>query len=149
MATRKKAATKKKITKKTTRKKMTKQKTKPFKKKLLEMKEQLLKKISSIEKDALGGSQKEASGDLSSYTLHMADLATDTYDREFSMNIATEEQKLVYEIDDALRRIKEGEYGICPTCEKLIAQKRLKAIPYAKLCINCQKDEEATKGSKG
>jgi len=126
-------------------KRMPKQKTKIFKKELLEIKEDLVGKVRNIEKDAMKNSPKEASGDLSGYGLHMADSATDSYDREFFMNIATGEQKIIYEIDEALKRIEVGEYGSCINCEKAITQKRLKAIPYAKLCIKCQKEKEGKK----
>jgi len=124
-------------------KKMPKSKSKVYRQKLLKLKEDLLSKLSAIEKDAMRNSQKDAAGDLSSYTLHMADVATDSYDREFSLSLATEEQKIIYEIDDALKRVASGDYGICMGCEKSIPQKRLNALPYAKLCIKCQKDRES------
>ena len=125
------------------KKKMPKAKTKIYRQKLLGLKEGLLEKIRGIEKDAMRNSQKDAAADLSAYTLHMADVATDSYDREFSLGLATEEQKIIYEIDDALKRVESGEYGICMGCEKPIPQRRLNALPYAKHCIKCQKDKES------
>ena len=89
-------------------------------------------------------SQKEASGDLSGYSYHMADMASDSYDRELSLNIASEEQEIIYEIDEALKRIEEGKYGKCLSCNKRIPVKRLTAVPYAKYCIQCQSKEEKT-----
>ena len=98
--------------------------------------------LNHIERDNLNRSQRDASGDLSGYSFHMADMATDNFDREFSLDIASGEQTLLNRIDEALGKIKEGTYGICENCQKPISMKRLKAVPYAKLCIKCKEDEE-------
>ena len=116
-----------------------------FKEALIKIKAKLLAQIMNVEKDNLRTSQKDASGDLSSYTIHMADVATDSYDREFSLSRASVEQKAVYEIDEALKRIDEGAFGLCLTCGKQIAKNRLKAVPFAKYCIDCQSEEEKKK----
>lgn len=123
-------------------KKYTKKDLKAFKESLLKVKTKLMEQISNVEKENLRTSQKDASGDLSSYTLHMADVATDNYDREFSLSRASGEQGAVYGIDEALKRIADGDFGICLTCGCQIAKNRLKAVPYAKSCIKCQSDEE-------
>jgi RNA polymerase-binding protein DksA len=117
---------------------MTKKELQEFKKLILKKKEDLLDSVKHISEDTLKRSQKDASGDISSYTIHMADMATDTYDREFSLGLATSEQKIIFEVDDALKRIEDGSYGICEDCKKLISKTRLKAVPYARLCIKCQ-----------
>ena len=98
--------------------------------------------LNHLERDNLNRSQRDASGDLSGYTFHMADMATDNFDREFSLDIASTEQTMLNRIDEALRKIQEGTYGICENCSKPISTKRLKAVPYAKLCIKCKEDEE-------
>ncbi|MDD4953790.1 MAG: TraR/DksA family transcriptional regulator, partial [Candidatus Omnitrophica bacterium] len=82
------------------------------------------------------------SGDISGYTYHMADVATDNYDREFSLGIASNERKMIYELDDALKKIDEGAFGICEDCKSPIAKNRLKAVPYARLCLKCQEKRE-------
>lgn len=123
-------------------KKYTKKDLKIFKELLLKAKTEFLDQILGVEKENLRTSQKDASGDLSSYSIHMADMATDSYDREFSLNRASVEQKIVYEIDEALKRIDDGEYGLCLECGGQIVKNRLKAVPYAKLCISCQNNEE-------
>ena len=115
-----------------------------FKELLLEKREEILKEIKHIARENLK-SQKEASGDLSSYSYHMADMASDSYDRELSLNIASGEQEIIYEIDEALKRIDESEYGKCVLCSKKIPVRRLKAVPYAKHCIQCQSKEENLK----
>jgi len=98
--------------------------------------------LNHIERDNLNQSQRDASGDLSGYSFHMADMATDNFDREFSLDIASGEQTLLNRIDEALRKIQEDTYGSCENCQKPISMKRLKAVPYAKLCIKCKEDEE-------
>ena len=115
-----------------------------LKKLLLEKREEMSGDINSIARENMK-SLKEASGDLSGYSLHMADMASDSYDREFSLNIASSEQKIIYEIDEALKRIKDGKYGKCESCSKQIPVRRLKAVPYAKHCIQCQSKEENNK----
>ncbi|MFH1458626.1 MAG: TraR/DksA family transcriptional regulator [Candidatus Omnitrophota bacterium] len=113
-----------------------------FKKLILKRKEEILEDIKHISDDTLKKSQKEASGDISGYSYHMADVATDTYDREFSLGLASNERKFLYELDDALRKIEEGVYGICEDCKILITKSRLKAVPHARLCVKCQEKKE-------
>lgn len=109
-----------------------------FKGLILKKKDEVLDQIKHISEDTLKKSQKDAAGDISGYTYHMADIATDTYDREFSLSLASNERKVVYEIDDAIKKIEDGTFGICEECKKLIAKTRLKALPYARLCLKCQ-----------
>ena len=109
---------------------------------LLEKRKAVMESIQQIEKDTLKKSQREASGDLSGYTYHMADMATDNFDTEFSLNLASAEQRVLYEIDEALKRIEEGTYGDCLLCGKKITPQRLKAVPSASFCISCQEEEE-------
>ena len=116
-----------------------------FKKVLLESRKKIVGDLSHLEKDSLNLSQRDASGDLSGYSLHMADMATDNFDREFNLGLASSEQQILNQIDEALRRIEEGTYGTCEICEKPISQKRLVAVPYTKFCIKCQSEEEKKK----
>jgi len=124
------------------KRKYTKSDLKEFKKIVLKRKEEVLGDIKHISDDTLGKSQKEASGDISGYTYHMADVATDNYDREFSLGLASGERKSLYELDDALKRIEDGTFGICDDCKLTITKIRLKAVPSARLCIKCQQKRE-------
>jgi len=124
------------------RKKMNKKELEYYKKLINKIKEGVLDEIKRISEDTLRKSQKEASGDISGYTYHMADVASDTYDREFSLGLASNERQSLYELDDALKRIEEGGFGICEECKSLIAKNRLKAVPFAKLCVKCQEKKE-------
>ncbi|MFH1407313.1 MAG: TraR/DksA family transcriptional regulator [Candidatus Omnitrophota bacterium] len=109
---------------------------------LLKKKEILVNDIKHISSDNLSKSQRDATGELSGYTFHMADVATDNYDREFGMGLAATEQKVIWAIDEALGRIQDRSFGFCQSCEKKISKKRLTAVPYAKFCVDCQSKEE-------
>lgn len=124
------------------KKKFNKRELVDFKKLILKRKEEILEGIKHISEDTLKKSQKDASGDISGYTYHMADVATDTYDREFSLGLASSERELLYELDDALKKIDEGIFGICEECKSLITKVRLKAVVYARLCVKCQEKKE-------
>lgn len=124
------------------KKKFTKKDLTIFKKILVKKKEEILEDIKHISDDTLKKSQKDASGDISGYTYHMADVATDSYDREFSLSLASSDREMIYAYDDALKKIDDGTYGICEECDGAIAKTRLKAVPYAALCIKCQAKKE-------
>ncbi len=122
--------------------KMTKKEMEKYKKILLKLREKIMSEVEHISKDTLQKSSREASGDLSGYSLHMADMASDQYDREFSLEIASGSRKVLLAIEDALKKIKEGVYGSCDSCNKKISNQRLTAVPYAQLCISCASKNE-------
>ncbi|MDD2679551.1 MAG: TraR/DksA family transcriptional regulator [Candidatus Omnitrophica bacterium] len=124
------------------KKKFNKTELKEFKKLILKRKEEVDDEIKHISDDTLKKSQKDASGDISGYTYHMADVATDNYDREFSLGLASNDRQSLYELDDALKRIEDGTFGICEDCEQLITKVRLRAVPQARLCVKCQEKRE-------
>ena len=122
---------------------MTKQQLKQFRELLLQERIKFASEIKSIAQEA-SKNPREASGDLSSYTVHMADMSADTYERELAMNLVSTEQKVLYQIEDALKRIEEGTYGVCQQCAKPISLSRLRVVPYTSLCISCQRTKEQT-----
>jgi DnaK suppressor protein len=130
------------VIKKKPGKKLSKKELNDFRKLLTLRKDQLLEQIKHLSEDTLKKSQKDASGDISGYTYHMADVATDSYDREFSMGLASNERQLLYEFDDAMKKIEDGTFGVCEDCKDLISKSRLKAVPYARMCIKCQEKKE-------
>lgn len=113
-----------------------------FKKILIELKADLSEQIQHIYDNTLKKSQKDAAGDISGYTLHMADVATDTYDREFSLGLATNDRELLLEIEDALKRIEDKTFGFCEQCQKPVTKTRLKAVPYTRTCLKCKENSE-------
>lgn len=76
------------------------------------------------------------------YAFHMADLGSDVNEREKSFMVASIENGILAEMDDALTRIEEGSYGNCAVCDQPIHPNRLEAIPYTKLCLDCKAREE-------
>jgi DnaK suppressor protein len=124
---------------------MEKKDLKEFKELLLKKKAELVKGIEHIANETLKTSQRDAAGDLSAYSLHMADMATDNYDREFALNLADNEQKILHRIEAALEKIETDAFGLCESCGKKISKVRLKAVPFAELCVPCQEKQEKKK----
>ena len=75
----------------------------------------------------------------------MADVASDNYEREFSLSLADAEQKVLNRINAALEKIDGNTFGLCELCEKKITKERLKIVPYAELCVPCQEKQEKKK----
>ena len=123
-------------------KKMPKSILKKYKKLLIKEREKVGGGLSYITATTLNKSQRDASGDLSGYSYHMADMASDDYERDFSLGRASDEQKILFLIDEAMKRVEDGTYGSCLQCGKSIASRRLTALPYSELCIECQKSNE-------
>jgi DnaK suppressor protein len=88
------------------------------------------------------GSISDESGEDAVYDNHLADTATDTYDRELDYTLEENSEHVLSAIDGALRRIEEGTYGRCTSCGRQIPEERLEARPYATLCIECQRQRE-------
>lgn len=109
---------------------------------LKKLRDRVVDEIAFLAGDNLNRSPRESSGDLSSYSFHMADQGTDNFDREFALNLVSSEQDALYEIDEALQRIETGIYGSCDTCGKAIEKARLKALPFAKMCVHCKSESE-------
>ena len=102
---------------------------------LLDKRREILRNVNEFEDEALKKSRLDASGDLSSMPIHMADLGTDNYEQEFALGLMDSERKLIREIDEALGRIEKKTYGICEGTGKPISKARLKAQPWAKHCV--------------
>jgi RNA polymerase-binding protein DksA len=97
-----------------------------------------------IEHREHGGSLEEEIGELvsSSNDNHLADTATETYDRELDEGLGEDAERLLGEIEAALRRIDEGTYGRCVVCGRQIDEERLEAVPHATLCIDDKRKQE-------
>lgn len=109
---------------------------------LLKAREECLNEMKQIEANSLHKSVRDAGGELSGYTQHMADMASEGYEMEKNIQILSGESSILYEIDEALYRIEKGTFGICESCKNAIDLKRLEAIPYARYCIECQRRME-------
>jgi RNA polymerase-binding protein DksA len=106
-----------------------------FRQLLIQKLHEILGDVNWIEDEALRKSRQDATGDLSTMPIHMADLGTDNYEQEFSLGLMDSERKIVHEILDALRRIAMGTYGICEGTGKPIPRARLEANPWARYCV--------------
>lgn len=121
---------------------MNKKELRHFEDRLLEERAKLLKELGYFEDKIFMNSQRDAAGDLSAYSVHMADQASDAQEREKAYHLASSEGRLLYHIDEALDRLRKGAYGLCQECGKKIRKSRLEIVPHARLCIECKKAEE-------
>ena len=120
---------------------LSKSELKEFKTLLLHRKAVLQGDVKTLEDEACKKGT-DAAGDLSTLPQHLADLGTDSHEQDISLGLMENETDELHEIQDAFERIKDGSFGLCETCRKKIPKERLKAIPYARLCVNCKKKEE-------
>ena len=94
---------------------------------LLELKDTLLDSMRGVARDNL-----HAGSDTSAFGMHQADAGSDAYDRDFALSMLSKEQGSLYEIDEALKRIEDGSYGMCDISEKPIPHARLEALPFTR-----------------
>ena len=97
---------------------------------LLDLRDRLLHQMSGL--------AKESAEEMSSYSLHMADSGTDNFDRDFALSLLSSDQDAIYEIEEALKRIEKGTYGICELTGKPIPKVRLSAIPWTRFTVEAQ-----------
>lgn len=114
---------------------MDKKKIEKYRQLLLEKRAEVAGELSNLRKEGMKGVED---GPMDS-----GDDATFTYNKQVSLNLSEAERSLLREIDEALDRLDSGEYGSCETCGDKIAEARLKALPYASLCIDCKSEEES------
>lgn len=114
-----------------------------FEQRLLEERKRAVAQVQEFG-DELRTGAEASDGEVTSWRFHMADEGTDTYEREQTFLLASREGRLLWNIDEALRRLyrsPEG-YGRCSECGKRIGYERLDAIPYAITCVACKKEWE-------
>jgi len=90
----------------------------------------------------------ESVGELSSYDNHSSDLAAETFEREKDLGLKDNAKIMLMKVNRALEKIENGTYGRCEKCGKKIEEERLEAIPYAILCMECKREEEATENRR-
>ncbi len=88
------------------------------------------------------GQVRDATEEQPAFSLHMADAGTDSFDRDLALSRISAEQDALYEIDDALNRIRDGTYGICELTGKPIEAKRLAAIPWTRFSLKAEEELE-------
>jgi DnaK suppressor protein len=110
---------------------------------LLALRDAMLDSMMGVAQDNLR-SRAEGS-EASAFGMHQADAGSDAYDRDFALSLLSQEQDALYEIDEALKRIELGTYGVCEMSSKQIPKARLEAIPFARFTVECQSQLERQK----
>ena len=105
------------------------------KQKLAARRNEIVRKLSNFRNES-----KEVETDIAQ---DLADKAESSYTKEFLLSLSDAERNQLFQIDSALRRIERGEFGRCQTCQKEISKKRLNALPWTPLCIECQEKAES------
>jgi DnaK suppressor protein len=112
-----------------------------LRRRLEEEREELRRQAAEIEESSLGTPQSELTGEVS-FDEEYADAGTATFERERDLSLSNNIKDLGDKIERALERIDEGTYGLCERCGKPIEKARIKALPYASLCIKDKQAEE-------
>ncbi|MDK1032402.1 MAG: TraR/DksA family transcriptional regulator [Planctomycetia bacterium] len=118
------------------------QESKEFKKLLLSKRRILAGDVDVMHEETLKKTRQEATGNLSKMPRDMADIGTDNFEQDMTLELIENDEATLREIDEAIRRIADKTYGTCPSCNKSIKKTRLRALPHAKHCIKCQRLEE-------
>ncbi|MCK4245118.1 MAG: TraR/DksA family transcriptional regulator [Candidatus Omnitrophica bacterium] len=121
---------------------MNKKEREKYKKLLIKEKIRILEAIGALQKGSLELRQVE--GENPGIPTHLAELASDNFEKNLDLDLASSEGKLIVEINNALAKLEKKLFGICEECRKKIGKKRLRALPYARLCIACQKKDEGS-----
>lgn len=112
---------------------------------LLRLRAALTSNVSYLEDNALKPINSDGSAYASSGSSggdHNAEMGTDSYDQDRMLRMAEDGEIELQEIDAAIQRIRDGSYGLCECCGKKIPQARLRALPYARLCLKCREEHE-------
>lgn len=89
-------------------------------------------------RNQMSGLAKESQAEMENYSLHMGDSGTDNFDRDFALSLLSSDQDAIYEIEEALKRIEKGTYGVCELTNKTIPKARLDAIPWTRFTVEAQ-----------
>ena len=119
--------------------------TESYRQRLLALRARLDGDVNHLADEALRHSQKEASGNLSSMPIHMADIGTDNFEQEFTLSLLQNEEQVLTEIAGALERIGQGTFGRCEECHGVVPKARLDALPYTRHCVACARKLERSR----
>ena len=119
----------------------------PFQKaqreKLIALRDLILDSMAGVAKDTLRS--RPEGGEASAFGMHQADAGSDAYDKDFALSLLSQEQDALFEIEEAIKRVDAGVYGICEMSGKPIMVARLEALPFARFTVECQTELERTK----
>lgn len=120
---------------------LTKKEIADLKQRLRDEREDLQGQLDELEESTFSTNQSELTGEMG-FDEEYADAGTATFERERDLSLVNNLRDLMERIDKALVKIEEGTYGLCERCGKPIEKLRLKALPYANLCIKDKQAEE-------
>ncbi len=121
-----------------------------FRQRLLDLMNRLGQDRSQLKDEALQSAGGEASGGISNWPLHMADLGTHQFEEDLTLTLLESKEQVLAEINRALARMDNGTFGQCEECGKKIPRERLEALPYTGLCLACaQQQEQEVEGGGG
>ena len=107
---------------------------------LLDLRDHFLDQMQSVAQDSLRS--RAENNEASAVGQHQADAGSDAYEKDFALSLLSQEQDALYEIEEALKRIEVGTYGVCEMSNKPIPHARLEAIPFARFTVDCQQQLE-------
>jgi RNA polymerase-binding transcription factor DksA len=110
------------------------------KRRLLDLRDHFLDQMQSVAQDSLRS--RAENNEASAVGQHQADAGSDAYEKDFALSLLSQEQDAIYEIEEALKRIETGAYGVCEMSNKHIPHARLEAIPFARFTVECQQQLE-------
>lgn len=110
------------------------------KRRLLDLRDHFLDQMQSVAQDSLRS--RAENNEASAVGQHQADAGSDAYEKDFALSLLSQEQDALYEIEEALKRIETGTYGVCEMSNKHIPHARLEAIPFARFTVECQQQLE-------
>ena len=114
---------------------------------LISLREELVNTMAGVARGSVG---EHADGaEASAFGMHQADAGSDAYDRDLALNLLSQENNALHEIEDALERIRIGSYGYCEVSGHIIMKERLEAIPFARLTVECQSQIEKQNRLRG
>ncbi|MBC8175691.1 MAG: TraR/DksA C4-type zinc finger protein [Candidatus Marinimicrobia bacterium] len=125
-------------------KKLSKKKLAEFEKIILKMQNRALVEMGYIKESSLNNSSSlDVTTRDSTYAYHMADVGTDSHEREKAFFWFTREGKFIRYLEEALERVRDGTYGFCKGCGTSIPEERLKEVPHTQLCVSCKNQQDS------
>lgn len=118
-----------------------------FKRILVEKRNEIRNDLGVLESHAMNSTSAESSGDQI-YSDHMSDLGSASMEREKAFMFASRDGAYLEQLEQAIKRIDDGTYGICRVCETEIPKARLEAVPTTKICVSCKEAEAAEKARR-
>jgi len=109
----------------------------------VELRDAYLNSIEGVASETI----RNENGDASAFGMHQADAGSDAYDRDFALSLLGKEQDALYEINEALKRIETGTYGLCEGTGVNIPEERLEAMPFARFSVTYQEKLERSQMS--